>query len=94
VESFDLKDERRRHFYPLMILALEEEETCQYLYSLLIFYIENTQISESEKIKCKCFLEEFLVNFLGWKRPIRHFLNENFDEEKLFAKIAKTNEEE
>ncbi len=56
VESFDLKDEQRRHFYPLMILALEEQPICQHISSLLLFYIESSQTTEAEKIRCKLFL--------------------------------------
>lgn len=94
VETFDLKDEQRRHFYPLMILALEEQSICQHIYSLLIFYIESSQTTEAEKIRCKLFLEQFLVGFLGWTIPVKRFLSENFDQEKLYNKISNSIEEE
>lgn len=78
-ESFDLKDQQRRHFYPLMILALEEQPICQHIYSLLLFYIESSQGTEAEKIRCKLFLEQFLVGFLGWTVPVKRSLSDNFD---------------
>lgn len=94
VESFDLKDEQRRHFYPLMILALEEQPICQHIYSLLLFYIESSQNTETEKVRCKYFLEQFLVGFLGWTIPVKRSLNDKFDEEKLYNKIANASDEE
>jgi hypothetical protein len=39
-----------------MILALEEQPICQHIYSLLLFYIESSQTTEAEKIRCKLFL--------------------------------------
>jgi hypothetical protein len=76
-----------------MILALEEKPICQHIYSLLLFYIESSQSTEAEKIRCKLFLEQFLVGYLGWTIPVKRCLSEHFDEEKLYNKIANTSEE-
>jgi hypothetical protein len=37
-------------------------------------------MGENEKLRCRIFLEPFLINFLGWKLPSKEYLNENFDE--------------
>lgn len=61
---------------------------------MLLFYIESSQSTEAEKIRCKLFLEQFLVGFLGWTIPVKRSLNDNFDEEKLYNKIANASDEE
>ena len=50
-------------------------------------------MTEPEKIKCKYFLEQFLVGFLDWKVPSKSSLSEDFDEEKFYAKINGSDEE-
>ena len=44
-------------------------------------------MGENEKLRCRIFLEQFLINFLGWKLPSKEYLNENFDEQKFYNKI-------
>jgi len=33
------------------------------------------------------------VEFLGWTLPVKRYLSDSFDEEKLYAKINKTTDE-
>ena len=94
MESYDLQDEARRRFYPLIIMAFEDESICQQTYALISFYIETAQMGEGEKQRCRTFLEQVLVSFLGWKLPVRRMPSESLDEEKLFSMIGGTNEEE
>lgn len=51
-------------------------------------------MTEPEKQKCKYFLEIFFVGFLSWVKPVKYNLSEHFDEEKFYAKLSGTNEEE
>lgn len=44
-------------------------------------------MGDSEKLRCKLFLENFLINYLGWEQPTKRYLNENFEEEKLYLEI-------
>jgi hypothetical protein len=55
-ETFDLKASNSRQFYPVMIMALEDESICELLYSFLVFYIDSATLSETEKSKSKMFL--------------------------------------
>lgn len=32
-------------------------------------------MSDSEKIRCKLFLENLLVGFMGWDVPVKRYLN-------------------
>jgi hypothetical protein len=79
VATFDLQDEHQRHLYPLMILAFEEEEVCQHLYSMIVFFIDAVQTNEQEKNRCKLFLEQLLRRFLGWPAPRKKMLTDLFD---------------
>lgn len=45
-------------------------------------------MGENEKLRCRVFLEQFFINFLGWKLPTKEYLNESFDEEKFYTKIS------
>lgn len=76
-----------------MILAFEENPICQQLYSLSLFFIDSIQMNEQEKIKCKNFLNQFLGDYLGWRRPVKRVVSEAFNEEKLYQKIASEIEE-
>ena len=51
-------------------------------------------MTEPEKLKCKCFLEQLLVGFLEWVKPVKYSLNENYDEEKFYAKLSGNEEED
>jgi len=62
-----------------MILAFEDEKACQHLYSLIIYYIETAQLTETEKYKTKLFLEQFLIGFLKWKIPTKKLLSAEFN---------------
>jgi hypothetical protein len=50
-------------------------------------------MGDSEKLRCKLFLENFLINYLGWEQPTKRYLNENFEEEKLYLEINNSLEE-
>ena len=64
----------------MIIMAFENKEICQSIYSLLLFYVDNYPMTIPEQCKCKCYLEEFLVGYLGWEIPERKSLNvEQFD---------------
>jgi hypothetical protein len=63
-----------------MIMAFENKGICQKIYSLIHFYIDAYSMSDSEKIRCKLFLENLLINFMGWEAPVKRYLNDSFDE--------------
>lgn len=63
------------------------------MYSLIHFYIDSYAMGDSEKLRCKLFLENFLINYLGWEQPTKRYLNENFEEEKLYLEINNSLEE-
>jgi hypothetical protein len=84
ISTYDLHNQERRKFYPVMIFAFENRGICQKVYSLIHFYIDSYGMGDSEKIRCKLFLENFLMNYLDWEAPTKRYLNENFDEEKLY----------
>ncbi len=84
ISTYDLHNQERRKFYPVMIFAFENRGICQKVYSLIHFYIDSYGMGDSEKIRCKLFLENFLMNYLDWEAPMKRYLNENFDEEKLY----------
>ena len=77
----------------MVIMSFEDKSICESIYSLLLFYIDSYPITEPEKIKCKCFLEQFLVGFLEWVKPLKYSLSEQFDEEKFYAKLNGNEEE-
>lgn len=62
-----------------MIMAFENKGITQKVYSLIHFYIDSYQMGDSEKLRCKLFLENFLIHYLGWEAPVKRYLNENFD---------------
>ena len=72
----------------MIIMAFEDEKLCEQIYSLLLFYLDNFPLTEPEKIKAKGFLEKLLVDYLGWTKPLKYFLSDQFDEEKFYAKIS------
>jgi len=53
----------------MIIMAFEDKEVCQNIYSLLLFYIDSFPMTVPEQYKLKCYLEEFLVEYLGWEVP-------------------------
>lgn len=69
IETFDLQDEKSKHRYPMIIMIFEDKEVCQNIYSLLLFYIDSFPMTVPEQYKLKCYLEEFLVEYLGWEVP-------------------------
>jgi hypothetical protein len=60
-------------------MAFENEAICKNMYSMLLFYIDAFPMTEPEKIRCKYFLEQFLVGFLGWTLPPKFSLSEHFE---------------
>jgi hypothetical protein len=44
-------------------------------------------MGDSEKLRCKLFLQSFLINYLGWNQPNKRYLNDLFEEEALYSKI-------
>lgn len=75
-------------FYPVFIMAFEDPDIISQLYSLLLFYIDASIITETEKYKAKVFLEQFLIGFLKWKPPVRKTLSEHYQEEQFAHKLA------
>lgn len=70
-----------------MIFAFENKPVCQKVYSLMHFYIDSYSMGDNEKLRCKLFLENFLINYFGWQLPVKRYLNDSFDEEKLYLNI-------
>jgi hypothetical protein len=46
-------------------------------------------MNEAEKIKSKMFLEQYLVEILGWDYAVKKVLTSDFNEEELFENINK-----
>ena len=57
-----------------MIMAFEDEYICDVLFSMILFYIENSQLSEIEKVKNRMILDMYLINYLGWSLPLKRCL--------------------
>ena len=55
-------------------MAFEDEYICDVLFSMILFYIENSQLSEIEKVKNRMILDMYLINYLGWSLPLKRCL--------------------
>lgn len=57
---YDIKESKISTLLPVMILAFEDENACSATYSFLAYYLENSGVTETEKIRCRNFLREIM----------------------------------
>ena len=74
-----------------MIMAFEDEKICSLLYSMIVFYMENSPFTDLEKTKYRGLIDGFLIGYMGWSQPVRKGLTEKFSEEAFMLKLSHKN---
>ena len=60
---------------------------------MIIFYMENSPLTDLEKTKYRGFIDGFLMGYMGWAQPVRKGLTEKFSEEAFVFKLNNRNTE-